>query len=220
MDKLYFDNNANENAEIDFHQMQLNISNNFSILADKLKPMYAELTKEISNNIEHALNESFQKSFESMKNAFIISISPEVIKELQDHIESYCKEFQFPQNNQEITVELNDKDIKVINNFNININNYANTDKSNENKKIFTYDRFMTFLNLLVAILSLVHTDNNQQPCLCAETQQAVVQLQEQVDDTNNLISKFIKQLNDSTADEITSADSEVSNEKDCSDSE
>lgn len=72
----------------------------------------------------------------------------------------------------------------------------------------------------MLSIISLIHTDNNQPTCLCAETQQAVVQLQEQIDGTNNLIDKFVKQLNESTDDEITSDDSEVLNEEDYSDSE
>lgn len=218
MDKLYFSNNADENAEIDFQQMQLNISRNFAQLAEKLKPMYAELAKEMSKNIGHALTESLAKPLESIRITY--TFSPEVIKAFQECIESYSKKFQFPQNNHEITVNLSNDDIKVINNFNININNYTVTDKSNESKKVFTYERVIAFLNLLLSIISLIHTDSNQPTCLCAETQQAVVQLQEQIDGTNNLIDKFVKQLNESTDDEITSDDSEVLNEEDYSDSE
>lgn len=67
MDKLYFDNNADENAEIDFQQMQLYISRSFAQLANEFKPMYDELFKSLSSTVSHTISESFQKAFEPIK---------------------------------------------------------------------------------------------------------------------------------------------------------
>lgn len=226
MDKLYFSNNADENAEIDFQQMQLNISRNFAQLAEKLKPMYAELAKEMSKNIGHALTESLAKPLESMKNAY--TFSPEVVKTFQERIKGYCKEFPIPQSDKEISVHLDDKQLEVLEAVYIPVNDYSNSEKSDKNIKIMSVQAIFILLELITTIITLVTTTIENNTALVnndtarieyktaelnndtAHTQYELALLNDSQDDKIDTLLKtaneLIEKYNKSTSDEITSS--------------
>nr|UWF99460.1 MAG: hypothetical protein [Bacteriophage sp.] len=226
MDKLYFDNNADENAEIDFQQMQLYISRSFAQLANEFKPMYDELFKSLSSTVSHTISESFQKAFEPIKNAY--TFSPEVVKTFQERIKGYCKEFPIPQNDKEVSVHLDDKQLEVLEAVYIPVNDYSNSEKSDKNNKIMSVQAIFILISLITTIITLVTTTIENNTALVnndtarveyktaelnndtVHTQFELALLNDSQDDKIDTLLKtaneLIEKYNESTSDEITSS--------------
>lgn len=173
------------------------------------KRVIAELAKRIAS----ASNSLYQKQIEQTVREFAKVVAEqsnnysweEMRKTIIKAISSI--EIEIPQKvdcDNEIDVDFSDQQLSHIEELNIDINEFADNEKSLKNKKFFTKETVISLIGLLIAILTLIQQSipddtPEKEVALLEEQNKEIKKLSE---NTEELIELLQNKLNSSTLDE------------------
>lgn len=188
----------NKNIEINFNSLETEKS------ISKINEAFCNLSKHYNEMILEKMNYNFDQYFKLLSkqlSEITIKIDTELItKQIELIFDSISASFKQTINETK-EIQFTDEQLMVIENLNININNYAANDKSTKNKKFFTFDRLIAFISLLMAIITTFKP--NTEATINEQQIQEIVEINNSIDETNNILQSILEQLDEATCDEV-----------------
>ena len=187
--------NKNNNADFD----SLDIDKTLS----KINETFQSIAKDYSEIVIPKISDSFAQCFKVLAQQLrdvALSIDTDlIVKQFQQALDNIYLSYQ-TSNDESKEIEFTDEQLTVIENLNINIDDYANRNRSTKNRKFFTPANILAIISMLITIILAFKpnadaTLNNQQ-------MQEIVEIKNSVDETNDLLQSILEQLGESTCDE------------------
>lgn len=212
MESINFKNTSKPNQNVNYSKDFKKIQETFSKIADEytkcLSPALLELSKNLSQLVSSSLNDTLLKINEIFENSINNSNSFKVFNEVMENIAlnavlpSITTKSHKTETNKESEKEIKftDEQLTHIENLNININFYCDSEKSSKNNKFFTFDRLIAFIGLLMTILTTFKP--NTEVNLNEQQMQEIVEIKNAVDETNDVLQSILEQLDEATCDE------------------